>query len=65
MLPPVGGVVGGVVVGGGVVGGVVVGGGVVGGVVVGGVVCFDFEGLADEGWMAGWDAFPDVAVPRA
>ncbi len=30
---------------------------------VGGVVCLDFEGLAEDGWLAGWDAFPDLPVP--
>jgi hypothetical protein len=63
-LPLVGGVVvGGGVVGGGVVGGVLVGGLVVGGVVVGGVVCLDFDGLAEDGWLAGLDDFPDFPVP--
>ena len=60
-----GGLVGGSVVGGGVVGGGVVGGGaaVVGGVLVGGVVCLDFEGFAEDGWLAGRDDFPDFPAP--
>ena len=64
LVPLVGGVVvGGVVVGGTVVGGTVVGGADVGGVVVGGVVCLDFEGFAEDGWLAGLDDFPDFPAP--
>ena len=34
-----------------------------GGLLVGGVVCVDFEGFAEDGWLAGLDGFPDFPAP--
>lgn len=33
-----------------------------GGLLAGGVVCVDFDGLAEDGWLAGLDDFPDFPV---
>lgn len=30
---------------------------------VGGVVCLEFDGLAEDGWLAGLDDCPDFAEP--